>query len=320
MRLFFHLISLLERTTEDTIYMTYDAFKELICKRLKDRLPADTALNLQQFYKNNGLKLDGLTISDSSSNISPTIFLNYYYDIRNHFPDFDAICQDILLAYQQNKCSKHISADFFTDYKQLKKRLAFRLINYNKNKELLQAVPHVRFLDLAIVFYCLLQVSSESNATILIHSRHLNLWNITAEQLYEQASQTTPILLPYDFRSMSEVLMQALGPDTSQSQDSTQAPLCPMYVLTNSRKIYGAGCILYPRVLDKLAKQLDADLYILPSSIHETILLPATSTRHPEELAEIVTDINQTELAVDEVLSDHIYFYSRSGQKLQLCT
>lgn len=302
--------------------MTYDEFKTTICKQIKKQLPADTSVRLQEIYKNNGLKLDGLTISNNRSNISPTIFINYYYENRNYFPDFDAICKDILLTYEHNKSSENINVDFFTDYEQVKDRLAYRIVNYEKNKELLQTVPHIRYLDLAIVFYCLLKISEKGNATILIHSRHLKLWHITAAQLHEQTSETTPALLPYTFRSMSTVLSEIFndGKLIHLDVDQTASSFSPMYVLTNSEKLYGASCMLYPHLLEQISEKLNADLLILPSSIHEIIILPAINRAQSEELAELVTDINQTELTTDEVLSNHIYYYSRAEQALTMCT
>ena len=93
-----------------------------------------------------------------------------------------------------------------------------------------------------------------------------------------------------------------------------------MYVLTNTQKLYGAGCMLYPGLLEAISEKLDADLYLLPSSIHEVILLPAESRICQKELAEMVDSINRTELAADEILSSSVYYYSRTQQALSICT
>ncbi len=302
--------------------MTYEEFKSIIVTQLEQMLPPDTSVQLQTICKNNGLKLDGVTISSSQSNVSPTIYLNYYYEKQNLFPDFESICRDIMLTYEHNRSTEHINADFFTDYELVQKHLAYRLINFEKNKELLETVPHVQYMDLAIVFYCLLNVSEHSSATILIHTNHLKLWNINAAELYHQACQTTPGLLPYDFRNMAEVLSDAFDKSTQPNQNIDRAAdtFCPMYVLTNSQKLYGASCMLYPRLMETIAEKLDSDLFILPSSIHEIILIPALDRSHYKELTDMVSEINRTELAADEMLSDHIYYYSRSEHALTICS
>lgn len=301
--------------------MNYERFKHTILERMQLLLGPDTALRIQTICKNNGLKLDGLVISSPSSNLSPTIFLNYYYENPSVFPDFDAICKDIRRTYEQNRSTEVIDADFFTDYELIRRHIAYRMINYEKNKELLKTVPYVRYLDLAIVFYCLLHLTESGNATILIHKNHLDLWQITAAQLYEQACQTTPLLLPYDFRNMTSVLSELNGTTPASGQNMADtASFCPMYVLTNNQKLYGAGCVLYPGLLEAISKKLDHDLFLLPSSIHEMILLPAANRVQSFELADLVTQINRTELAVDEILSDRVYYYSRTDQALSICS
>ncbi len=292
--------------------MNYEQFKAAILIQMQELLEPGTTLSLQTICKNNGLKLDGLVISNKQSNLSPTIFLNYYFEKQDLFPDLNAVCRDIQRTYEQNRCEESIHADFFTDYSVIRGHIAYRLINYKKNKELLQTVPYIRYLDLAIVFYCLLHFSETGNATVLIHNSHLKLWNITKKQLYKQACQTTPDLLPYDFRNISALL-------GSQHSEDDLPSFCPMYVLTNSQKLYGASCMLYPGILEAVSEKLGYDLFVLPSSIHEIILLQAENSSRHKELAEMVAQINQTELAADEVLSSHVYYYSRAEQALRIC-
>lgn len=300
--------------------MNYEEFKTTIMEKMKGLLPQDTSLQLQTVCKNNGLKLDGLVISSKDSNLSPTIFLNYYYERQAVFTDFDAICKDILLTYAHNKSTEHVNADFFTDYNLIRKYISYRVISYEKNKELLETVPYVRYLDFAVVFYCLLDFQEHGSATILIHTSHLKLWQVTVGQLYKQACQTAPGLLPYDFRDMSDVISGLFGDSAPSVQDTAQATaFCPMYLLTNAQKLYGASCLLYPGLLDGISKKLGSDLFILPSSIHEVIILPAADRSYCKELAGLVAQVNQTELATDEVLSNHIYEYSRKEQALRIC-
>jgi len=300
--------------------MDYEQFKAAIIKRMEQLLEPDTSLKLQTICKNNGLKLDGLIISNPSSNLSPTIFLNYYYEKKELFPDLDAICKDIAMTYRQNRSTERMNADFFTNYSHIRKYIAYRIINYEKNKELLETVPYVRYLDLAIVFYCLLNISKNGNATILIHTNHLKLWNITTEQLYTQACQTTPLLLPYYFLNMTSIMSELFHSQNSSNNNTLAATFCPMYVLTNSQKLYGASCVLYPNLLEAISEQLHANLFILPSSIHEIILLPAVSHSYYKELASMVAEINRTELAAEEILSDQIYYYSKTEHALSVCT
>jgi len=91
-----------------------------------------------------------------------------------------------------------------------------------------------------------------------------------------------------------------------------------MYVLTNQQRFLGACCILYDDVLKEIAERLDSDLYILPSSIHEVILMPVTVTESVPALSQMVCDINQSEVSAEEILSDHIYYYHRSTDSITM--
>lgn len=299
--------------------MNYEQFKTAVLKQMQQLLGPDTALSLQTICKNNGIKLDGLVISSTGSNLSPTIFLNYYFEKQNMFPDFNAICRDIQRTYEQNRSAESIDTDFFTDYAAVRSHIAYRLVSYEKNKELLETVPYIRYLDLAAVFYCLLHFSKTGNATVLIHNSHLNLWHLTPDQLFKQAYQMTPHLLPYEFKNITSMIGECSTTAPTRHTAVSPSSFCPMYVLTNVQKLYGAGCMLYPGVLEAISEKLGYDLFILPSSIHEVILLPAENRSRYKELAAMVSQINEAELAADEVLSSQVYYYSRATQALCIC-
>ena len=94
----------------------------------------------------------------------------------------------------------------------------------------------------------------------------------------------------------------------------------PMYVLSNKQKLQGAACMFYPDILKNFAEEKNSDLYILPSSIHEVILLPAVGDLEKEGLLEMVTEINKTQVQECDVLADSVYYYNRKLQQLErLC-
>lgn len=337
--------------------MTYQTFKQQIRQSLQDSFGSDVSIILQDILKNNNTHLDGLTVLTPGCNISPTIYLNDYfreYEKGRSFPD---ICAEIQTIYQQNKPSHSVDISFFTCYEKVQSRIIFKLINYERNKALLSDVPHFRFLDLAIVFSCLISIypddiiesfSEENNpatdsfthagssATILIHNHHLSFWNITKDDLYALACKNTPDLLHYELRNMSDVLKELLSGDDSAALLAPPAPF-PMYVLSNHTKLNGSACILYQDLLKNFADRLRSDLYILPSSIHEVLIIPVSSFSLPSdpllssgnktrdttqesyrELSEMVCEVNSTQLSVEDILSDHVYYYSRESSRITM--
>lgn len=301
--------------------MTYDTFKEQILAGMKDRIPL-ASLSIQSVVKNNNVQLDGLTIMEGGTNLSPTIYLNYFYETYQNGVEFSSILNTILHTYQSNKPRGKIDTSFFTDYTNVRPHIAYKLIHYERNRHLLADLPHFRYLDLAIVFYCLVSSSPSGSATILIRKDHLRFWNISPTQLFDAAKENTPRLLSYDLRNMNDLMEELLAPAHSTLSDpdikKEDAAICPMYVLTNQNKLNGASCILYEHLLEHFADRLCCDLYILPSSIHEVILIPATSDTSYQELSQMVQEVNDTQVSPEEILSDHVYYFSRSSGSIRM--
>ena len=288
--------------------MTYQIFQEKIVNYIKENVSENQNVFIQSVPKNNGIKLDGLVIIQDEMNIAPTIYLNYYYKKYQDGKDFSEICREILENYQANKPSVPIDIRFFTDFEKIKSCIVYRLINFRQNLELLDDVPYVRFLDLALVFYCLLPAYENQNASIQIHMSHLDLWNTSLKELVRLSEINTPRLLGSEIQNLESVI----GDDISVTRDDCY----PMLILTNKSHINGACCILYKDLLKNLAMEMDMDFFILPSSVHEVILLPAKSKDAMKELSDMVKEINDAEIAREDILADHACYYSRKEDRI----
>lgn len=299
--------------------MNYQEFQSNIRHALMLKLGDTVTVSLQEITKNNNTRLSGITIAEKGINISPTIYLNSYYEQYLAGKSLEDVYADILNVYQENRPTHNIDVSFFTDYASVKNKIIFKLINCSQNQELLESVPHYHYLDLAIVFCCLVDATEHGTATILIRNQHLSYWGISSNELYALACENTPRLLPSELRSMTSVLKELLCQiDTATLEDEELSSNYPMYVLTNSHKLHGSTCILYQNLLHDFADKLQADLYVLPSSIHEVLLIPAVDNTSCGDLSAMVREVNSTQLSADEILSDHVYFYSRAEKKLKM--
>lgn len=300
--------------------MTYEQFKQRLIADLSKFFPDGTQLSIRPFSHNNQVILDGLIILETGSNISPTIYLNHYYEKYLNGSSFSALQSQILHYYYDHRSICSVDTSFFTCFENVRSRIVYKLIHYEKNKELLKEVPHFPYLDLAIVFYYLVQESPCQSTSIPIFNHHLNLWNISKDTLLFLARKNTPSLMASCCSSLSDLFLPVLDLlPASEHQTPLKPPasdLVPMYVLTNQQRVNGACCILYQDVLRQISQQLNDNLYILPSSIHEVILIPASTTENPQELSRIVQEINQTEVAPEEVLSDCVYHYNRCSDQI----
>ena len=305
---------------------------------------------LNEVTKNNGLVLQGISVMEKDKNISPTIYMNSIFEAYEEGDTFAACVKKVIDVYENSKTETNINMDFFTDYEKVKGKLVFKLINFEKNKELLKEIPYIPYLDLAIVFYCLVSNELIGNATVLIHHKHCKIWDITVEELYQKAMENTPRLLPCEIQNMEDVMRSILinnlrreyAASQWEEQDSeeimdqepteewlehvvdqmigetTGEEKVAMYVLSNQTRILGAACILYKNIMKKFAEEIQKDFYVLPSSVHELILVPAMKSEKNLNLNNMVEEVNQTQLDEEEVLADHAYYYSRATGKLSV--
>lgn len=296
--------------------MNYETFKNTLVPMIQTTLGEDAKVNLQCIPQNNGIRWDGLSIMKEGEKIAPTIYLDDLYGRYENGKTMEEILKFILESYE-NRCDlTDLSVNEFEDFEKVKESIYYKLVNYQWNEELLKNVPHVKYLDLAMVFYYRLESSVLEGATVLIHKGTMKLWNITMEELCRAAENNTPQKLPYTFQGMEALLNQMIleeGEETEVKEILTESPHKNeiMYVLTNRDKYFGAACILYPHVLKHISVLVGGSFYILPSSIHECILVPDSGQYSSVELIEMVTEINTSQVEPVEVLSNNVYFYDK---------
>ncbi len=305
--------------------MNYKEFTNFITAYMEDTLGDDCQVAVVPVTKNNHHQMDGLYIKQKNQSASPIIYLNPFYTRYQNGELFHELAKEIARMYERG--ARH-AADFqfsIEDFREMEPYVIFRLVNYQENEEMLKTIPHRRFLDLAIVYSLLVDCCSDGMASALINDAHLVMWKKTEEELYQAALANTPKLLPYQFRPLEDILFELYQEADSELLAELplldivlDSPTLPMYVLSNSFCIHGAGCILYPDLLETIAEKLSSDFFILPSSIHEVIFVPSTQNLTAISLQEMVLSVNQTQLPSTDILSDSVYLYQRKYQRLDI--
>lgn len=202
------------------------------------------------------------------------------------------------------------------DYGQAKGMLMCRLVNTALNKQALGMVPSIPFHDLSITFY--LNLDSKEKLTTGVTNNLLAEWGIGIDKLFWDALANMQEKSPVEVQSIFAVMEDIMGysdDDMARNIKNVGAPT--FYVLTNKDKCMGAAAILYPGVLESCAETMGGDYYLLPSSIHEFLLAPASGIG-PDELRTLIRDINQTVVPLNEVLADHAYLYSVEEKKITI--
>lgn len=217
---------------------------------------------------------------------------------------------------------ENVDMKYYLEYVKVKSNIVYKLINTERNRELLEDIPYIEFLDLSIVFQYLISKKESHLETLLIHNVHTKLWGVTVEELYRAAEENTQKILPYELRNMTDVMdeiLEAEGTEEFKQEDCMAEPESNklMYVLSNQKSIEGAVSIIYPGLLRDFADKIGSSFYIIPASIHEVLLLPAENPEDRENLKDMVREINDTQMEAEEILSYSLYWFDKD--KSEIC-
>lgn len=292
--------------------MNITSFTNQVVGLLQEQLGDGYHVFPRKVIKNNGVTLTGIVAGRENINSFPTIYIDDYY--REDIKEEEVLGIVLKMADRLRLADLKQPVDLsgFVDFEKAKTRLSFKLINTEKNKELLEDIPSRPFFNLSIVYFYLIEKAPfEGKATVLVRRSHMDTWNITEVELYKAACMNAPQLLPPRIENMSEVLDGIFPPELFED-------LIPMYVLTNSEKLFGASCILYHDELKSFALKMNSDLFILPSSVHEMILIPKRPDLNQSAFLDIVAEINHSQVPEEDVLADSVFFYNKKEDALYL--
>lgn len=289
--------------------MNIKEFAEKACAAVDEMLEKE--VYLKEIDKLNGVTHYALIIKDTQSNIAPTLYLEHFYQIYQKTGDWAETINKIVTAYDTTSFPKHFDMEWFKDFNSVQKLIFQKLINYEANKILLNDVPHTRYLDFAIV-YCVYYENAETgNGSILIHNSHLDLWQCTSDELARLAEENTPRIYPLTIFSIGELLPGSFA-------GTVDITSIPMYVMSNKDRVNGAITLRYKNALRSFSEQHNADVAILPSSVHEVILLPLNNDKDFDSLKETVRLINRTQVPQEDFLSDNVYLYRRTTDCVEI--
>ena len=285
--------------------MNYQQFVSTLREKLFSILGETTDVQLHTALKNNGNERVGLTFSDKSVNLSPTIYLEEFYKHYQEGETIEDIAACILEVYHEVKFEHSWDVHSISDFDVIKEKIVYKVIHEKQNETLLKELPYVSYLDFAIVFYILFEVDENGTATIPVTNELVRLWATSLTEIHEIAKHNTPLLLPAVFKPMRIVIEELLGNPCDNIVRTDDV----MFVLTNSLRNLGAACILYEDILFHICNFLKGSFYILPSSIHEVIIIPENHAPDKDTLNEMVSEVNETQVGQEDVLSDHVYYY-----------
>ena len=171
--------------------ITIEVFTEIIKSEMEKIYSSKCKVDVLNVVKNNGLHPTGITIRNRESNMAPTIYLDRYFADYKDGRTMENICKEIVQVYEKNKVQKNFSLKQVTDFKNVKDRICFKLVNREKNAELLADAPYVEYQDLAVIFYVLVSNDKKGIASIIVKNSLMNMWDVGIDMLYDLAKKNT---------------------------------------------------------------------------------------------------------------------------------
>lgn len=291
--------------------MEFNVFVENIVNLLQQKMGHEYDISVTRVTKNNDIELTGVILMKASDNISPTIYLEGLYAEYQDGTAMEELAEKVIAFYEEKMPDDGLDMDFFQDFELVKGRIFYKLVSFEKNTRLLEKIPYYRWNDLALIFYYAMEDEKIGRASITIHHHHLEMWEQSSDALYAVARENMKKHMPELLVSMKDLLEEMAGLHLGDDM-----PL-PMYVLTNQDKVYGAAAMLYSEQMKALAEKWQSDLLILPSSIHEVLLLPDDGQNEYAFYRQMVEEVNTTQVEPEEVLSYSLYRYCREIEEIE---
>lgn len=291
-----------------------DAVKEMLEVWCGDRLH----ISVNEVNKNNGVKRTGIVIREAAFNIAPNIYLDGYFEKYHAGMALGDICRAVMETYKESRAQQDFDISDFAHFQKVKDKICYKLINADRNREMLAKMPHREYLDMAVIYYVLHSRNENGMATTVVDNKIMEMWEIDEKTLYECAQANMPKLLKGCIYSLGNKIMEIMGQPIEAGNSAEDFFNCcmdvsgkePLYIASNIALQDGAAVILYEGVLKEFAGKTGGDFYILPSSIHECLFFPVSmASMEVTEIARMVREVNQKEVSMEEVLSDHVYRY-----------
>lgn len=247
------------------------------------------------------------------------------YVAKQFIDDYFRMIEDSHRSLRETQSS--ISIPF--DFEKVRDSIRPCICKTDRNRELLAEVSHREVLDLSIYYRIDVEMPEEMGVagTVVVSNRMLDGWNwhsnvpITEETLYARAHENERVRSR--ITDMNDVMGGIIGdilgiPLEKPPYTVPEAEYEKMYIITNESKQYGAVDVFVGIGMEEFIGQKEMDFYILPSSIHEAILVPDTEDLSPKILSGFVAQVNGTEVPEDEKLSDNVYYYDHKTKEVQI--
>ena len=306
--------------------MNFEEFKEKLMEDLKQALYEQTgeeySVYVSTVNKLQNESYEAFTVKAEGSqigvNINVQALFEAYEEGRSYEEVFDGTFRMVSDSVSQ---PPDFNLNEFTNYEIMKEKLSIQVVATERNAEILEGIPHMEVEDMSLVCRFLVEAGAYENGTILVTNSMLENYGISKEQLFEDALKSAPEIKPSEIRSMADVLAEIMEIDVSEFEGQMGLSMddeIPMYVASTKDRTNGAGIIAYPGFFDMAAEKVGGDFFVLPSSVHEVIIVPDDGTKDFRVLEDMVKEVNAAQVDLKDQLSDHVYHYDSKDKVFEL--
>ena len=304
--------------------MDFNEFKEQFTEDVKQglanagieaKVSTNTVEKMNESY-------EAMTVTPEGSNVGVNVNMEKFFEAyENGTPYEDVVDKAVNVIEGGFANQPTVDVAALTDYDQMKDKLIMEVVSAEANADMLDKVPHKEMEDMAVVYRFELDSNDDGRATILVTNQLIETMGVTPEQLHADAMENAPELKPAVIKGMSEVMAEMMGVST-EDLAMMGMPMDPadeqMFVASVPDKIHGAGVLAYQDFMDQAAERVGGDFFILPSSIHEVLIVPDNGNMSLSDLEAMVKEVNATQVAPEDKLTDSVYHYDSQAKVFEL--
>lgn len=302
--------------------MDYETFKQEFAEDIKEKVSQKGYGEVETSFHNiekTNQNYEAISVVPAGGNIGVNYNIENAFASYEHSGDYEGVLASATGAIASGLDQVPVvNVNALMNYEIMKEKLSVEVISAEVNEELLAKVPHDRIEDLAVVYRFIMESNEDGRASILVNNDLIERMGVTHEQLRADALENSPEIRPAVIQGMNEVMKEMMGPEAYEMfgiPDDTEEM---MFIATVPDKNSGAGVLAYQDFMDQAAEKIGGDFFILPSSIHEILLVPDDGQKGADELKAMVMDVNATQVSLEERLSDNVYHYDSKEHIFEL--
>ena len=302
----------------------------MVADRLPDYFSEDIKIrniSIKEVIKHNDQHKLGIEFTFADSNFSPVVYPDALFEDYQAGKPLEEILQALSQTVEKSLpevpgVTKETVTQALSDYESARHHLSIRLCDPDLNQELLENAVHSKVSDFEAIYQLKFTMPDESVGYSTITPAMLDTWGVSMETLQKDAATCTwaeyPILSPLG-NTISYLTSGLPLPNLLETGEPIQMSddMLPIFVLSNDHAMQGASLITLPDLLDQIGDIVQDDFYILPSSLHEVIIVPQNTQMSLDELSEMVHSINESQVAAEELLSDKVQHYDTKAHLLE---